>query len=997
MPALAITDRNGMYGAIDFYKAAMSGGVKPIFGVDADCTIAGIECRLIFLAENMDGYRNLLKLVSAMHMENEVGSARIKAEHVAQYGADIIVLIPDSVLIIPNVAELVDVLLKAHGTKNVYARLGWNGGKDRQQRIAGIARGLKLPLVATDDTHYLKPADARAYDIVRKIANSSTPSDTEDRTFHSPQKLEEKYRDYPDAINNNEEIVARCTVELTLGNWILPTFEIPSNTSYEAELRKAAIAGIPHRGLTETPEIIERLDYELGIINQKSFAPYFLTVADLLAYARSAHILTTTRGSAAGSLTSYLTGITNVNPLEYNLPFERFLNPGRPKAPDIDMDIADNKRDAMIDYVRTKYGAHRVAQIGTFGTMAARAAVRDVARAMGFPYSLGDHIAKLIPIGSQGFPMTIEHALEIEEDLKKLYKTDEDAEVIINTAREIEGNARHISVHAAGVVIAPTTLTDYTPTQPDPHGEGRTITQYDMYSLSDEYGGVGLLKFDFLGLKNLAVLADSVERVETRRHEKVDIENVAVTDAPTFEMLAKGYTEGVFQLSGGGMTRYLKDLKPTSIHDINAMVALYRPGPMESIPQYIANKENPALITYLDPRMKGILERSYGIITYQDDVLMTAITLAGYTWLEADNLRKAMGKKIPAEMEAQKEKFINGAQSYGKITRDRAEAIWKLIEPFAAYGFNKAHASSYGKVAYQTAYMKAHYSEDYMAALMAADSGKVESIAEHVAECERMGIKVLPPDVNESAESYTVVGDKTIRFGLSSIKNMGEGAAKLIIEERTKNGPYKTLGDMVTRTHMRTVNKKGWEAMIKCGAFDRFGGRNSMLSVVETFSQLQESDKVDASKNQGALFAVVSKTPEILLPPDTTTLAEKLSWEKELLGIYVSGHPTDTYKEVFDKYKGSILAAINEERAGYPVAIGGLVDMVKPLITKKGDRMAFVTISDKYAAIEGVIFPRDYATYKDALTVGSCVLAKGKISRRHGIPSILIDKVKKVG
>lgn len=989
---MALTDRNNLYGAIEFYKVCTKKGIQPIIGVDLDFLIAHTAGHVVFLAENFEGYQNLLKLVSRAHLASP-SEPHATEKDIEALGRGLIALIPDTALITPGAEALVELLKRAHGDRSVFARLGWNGGRERQLRTAGVAAGLGLPLAASDGTYYLKPEDREALDIVRRIQNPNAPVDGNDRAFASPATLGERYRDFPEAVRNMEAIVERAQVSLTLGNWIFPTFTIPQGATYEAELKKAALAGIPRRGLTASKEILDRLEYELTIINQKGFAPYFLTVADLLSYARDAKIFTTTRGSAAGSLTSYLTGITNVHPLDYKLPFERFLNPGRPKAPDIDMDISDVKRDLMVEYVKKKYGEDKVAQIGTFGTMAARASVRDVARALGYSYGIGDRIAKLIPIGSQGFPMTIDHALEIEEELRKLYQSDEDAEIIINTAKRIEGNARHISVHAAGVVIAPGPLTDYTPIQLDPHG-GKIITQYDMYSLTDEYGGVGLLKFDFLGLKNLSVLQDAVDRVEARLSIHTDIENVPIDDKKTFEMLAKGYTEGVFQLSGGGMTRYLKDLKPTSIHDINAMVALYRPGPMESIPEYIRRKYNPSLITYLDPRMKDILDRSYGIITYQDDVLMTAITIAGYSWLEADNLRKAMGKKIPAEMEAQKEKFIDGAQSYGKITKDTAEAIWKLIEPFAAYGFNKAHAASYGKVAYQTAYLKANYPEDYMASLMSADSGDVESIALHVAECERLGLTVLPPDVNESFESFTVSGPGIIRFGLNTIKNFGDGAARAIIEERQKAGPFVTLGDFAFRVPA-AINKRAMESLIKAGALDRFGDRGAMLEKLDAIAAAQHKDV--AQEGQNALFAVTAKAPLIELGRTATSLTNKLTWEKELLGIYVSGHPTDQSKDVFDKYKGSVRMAVAEERNGYPVVVGGVVEEVKAILTKKGERMAFVTIADREAKIECVAFPSVFQDARSALVEGKTVLVKGKVNRRNGEPSLLIDKVKEIG
>lgn len=988
MPALALTDRNNLYGAIEFYKACTKRGIKPILGVDADYDIDGATGHLVFIAINSEGYHNLVRLVSEMHLKSELNFPRVRKEYLERFGSGLVALIPDTALIAPSAGTLVEALTQTLGIGNVYARLGWNGGHERQVRTAGVAAALNLPLIAADGTYYLKPDDKDARDVVRRIQDPSAVADGNDRAFASPATLEERYRDFPTAVKNLEELVARATVLLELGSWIFPKFPIETGATYEKELEKAALTGIHRRGLSESPEMLDRIRYELNIINDKGFAPYFLTVSDLLSYARATKILTTTRGSAAGSLVSYLTGITNVNPLEYKLPFERFLNPGRPKAPDIDMDIADNKRDLMVDYVKKKYGEDHVAQIGTFGTMMARAAVRDVARALGYSYGIGDRIAKLIPFSSQGFPMTIEHALELEEDLRKLYKSDEDAEIIINTAQRIEGNARHISVHAAGVVVAPAPITDYTPIQMDPHG-GKIITQYDMYSLTDEYGGVGLLKFDFLGLKNLAVLADAVERVERRVSTHIDIENVPVDNQDTFAMLARGETEGVFQLSGGGMTRYLKDLKPTTIHDINAMVALYRPGPMESIPEYIRRKYSPSLIAYIDPRMREILDRSYGIITYQDDVLLTAIHIAGYSWLEADNLRKAMGKKIPAEMEAQKEKFISGAQSFGKITKEKAEAIWKLIEPFAAYGFNKAHAASYGKVAYQTAYMKANFTADYMASLMSADSGDVDSIAAHVAECERMGITVLPPDVNESYDNFTVVGNTTIRFGLNSIKNFGDGAARAIIVEREQRGPFTSLGDFAARLQQTVINKRAMESLIKSGALDRFGGRSPMLLKIEDISAAQHRDEVP--QNQNALFAVSSTTPTITLPQDATTLTDKLTWEKELLGIYVSGHPTDQFIEGLKKYHGSISAALKEEREGYPVVIGGVIDQAKTILTKNGGRMSFLTVTDRDGAIETVIFPKLFQEKKDLFIAGKPVVIKGKISNRNGQRSVVAD------
>lgn len=988
MPSLALTDRNNLYGAIEFYKACKKAGIKPIIGVDLTIEIGGVRGHLVLIALSLEGYRNVVKLASAAQLQHP-GDPYASEAALGAHAGGIAALVPESALRAGGL-RLAEAIVRAFGKENVFARLGWNGTRDAIARAAEAARGAGLPLIAGDGVYYLADGDRDARDIVRRIANPGAERDGNDRAFLAPNIFLERYREFPEALENTRLLSERADVSLSLGSWVFPKFPIPAGTTYEAELEKAVQAGFHRRGMEKTPNTESRIAYELSTINKKGFAPYFLVVADLLRFARENGILTTTRGSAAGSLVSYLTGITNVDPILYELPFERFLNPERPKAPDIDMDFADTKRDRMIAYAREKYGEEHVAQIGTFGTMMARAAVRDVARSLGYGYGTGDRIAKLIPFGSQGFPMTIEKALEMEEELRSLYRSDEDAEIIINTARRVEGNARHISIHAAGIVIAPGPVTDFVPVQWDPHGES-VITQYNMHSVED----AGLLKFDFLGLTILSILGDAVERVRARTGTAVDVENLPLDDAKVYAMLGRGETEGVFQLGGGGMTRYLKDLEPSSIHDINAMVALYRPGPMESIPEYIARKRNPALVSYLDPRMEKILEHSYGIITYQDDVLLIAIEIAGYSWLEADNLRKAMGKKIPAEMEAQKEKFIEGCVEHGKIDRAKAQAIWRLIEPFAAYGFGKAHAASYGKVAYQTAYMKAHFPADYMASLMTADAGNTEKIAVHVGECMRLGINVLPPDVNQSGSTFTVIDDTTIRFGLDSIKNFGEGAARAVIVER-ENAPYASLGDFASRMGGASLNRRGLEALIKSGALDAFGDRKSMRDALDTIVAAQQS-RAAAPENQGALFALDVQTPVIdVSREDTTPLAEKLAWEKELLGIYVSGHPLDRHREELRAHANSIRAAREEDRNGFPLVVLGIVETVKSIITKKGDRMCFVTLADREASIEAVAFPKVFQAAKDALQAGNCVVVKGTLSRRNDEPSLLIDKVKKL-
>ena len=782
MDALALTDTGNMHGAIEFYKAATKAGVKPILGVDAylathsrqepDQSTDGKRSRLVLLAENNEGYKNLLALVTKSWTEGFDERPRMDKEILRAHHRGLIAIIPSFAGTVAQqlragdgngaaaaLAEFKDIF----GADNVFLEITHHpkvaGHESLQQQIVALAHSSDTPLVGQNDVYYLEPGDREATEIMRRIQQGERGrNEDEDFSFISEKTAEKLFKDTPDALDNCRKIADRCNLSFELGKWTFPAVPVsPGFKNHDEELRATAYAGISGRGLTESKEVTDRIEYELNIIIGKGFAVYYLIVADLLRFAKSAGILTTTRGSAAGSLVAYLIGITNVNPLFYKLPFERFLNPERPKAPDIDMDIADDRRDDMIAYAKQKYGEDHVAQIGTFGTMMARAAVRDVARALGHSYTTGDRIAKLIPIGSQGFPMTIDRALELEPDLKALYDEDDESREVIDLAKRIEGCVRHVGVHAAGVVVAPTPLVEWAPVQPDPKGTGKMITQYDMYSITDEYGGVGLLKFDFLGIKNLAILADAVARVKETRAIKVDIENVPIDDTRTFEMLARGETEGTFQLNGSGMTRWLKELKPSTIHDINAMVALYRPGPMETIPQYIERKHNPKLIHFLDPRMKEYLDFSYGLLVYQDDVLLSAIKLGGYSWLEADALRKAMGKKIPKVMQAEKEKLLKGFVEYGKLSKSNAEKLWLLIEPFAAYGFNKAHAASYGKVAYQTAYMKANYPVEYLAAVLTADSGDTEAISIFVTEAKRMGIPVLPPDVNESGTAFTVV------------------------------------------------------------------------------------------------------------------------------------------------------------------------------------------------------------------------------------------------
>ncbi|MEK7180102.1 MAG: DNA polymerase III subunit alpha, partial [Patescibacteria group bacterium] len=841
---------------------------------------------------------------------------------------------------------------------------------EKMKALEKFAQEKNIPLVAAHDVYYLKAEDKKAHDTVMAIQTNKEAhfNDSEDFSFVDEKKINGYFAKNPDAVLNARKISDACNLELELGKWVFPAFKTPEGKSHDEFFREIVYGGIKRRSLERTPELEERVEYELSIIEKKGYAPYFLVVWDLMRYAHEQNILTTIRGSVAGSLATYLAGITTVNPLEYKIPFERFLNPERPSPPDIDMDYADNRRDEMIEYAKRTYGEDKVAQIGTFGTMMARAAVRDVARALGYPYGVGDRIAKLVPFGSQGFPMTIETALQITPELKQSYKNDADTKIIIDMAQKIEGCARHISVHAAGVVISPTPLSDFVPIQFDPKG-GKLITQYDMHSVEE----AGLLKFDFLGLRNLSILALAVELVKKLKNIEIDIENVPLKDQKTFDMLARGETVGLFQLNGAGMTRYLKELKPTTILDINAMVALYRPGPLESIPAYIERKHDARLITYLDPRLKEILSQSYGVITYQEDVLLIAINLAGYTWLEADKLRKAMGKKIPKEMEAQKEKLLKGFVAKG-TTKEKAEELWRLIEPFAAYGFNKAHAASYGRVAYQTAYMKANFPVIYMSAVLTSEAGDVEKISEIINECKRMNIPVLPPNINESFRDFTVItdekGEEKIRFGLYTIKNLGEGVAQNIIQEREAKGKFISLKNFLDRITDRNLNKKSLEALIKSGAVDELGERGALMHNLENILEYNK-EKNQGPQNQDSLFGTAQESGGTLTleKAANATMEEKLLWEKELLGLYVSGHPLDKFREKLLKRETTIAKTKEQLKEGMIAVVAGIVEKTKNVLTKRGDRMMFLKISDLSDSIEVVVFPKVFEEFKDMLVL----------------------------
>jgi DNA polymerase-3 subunit alpha len=1042
-----------MYGAIDFYQACMKAGIKPIIGVegyvanrrriDKEPGIDNKRFHLTMLAKNMEGYKNLIHLTTVAHLEGYYYKPRVDKDILREYSGGIIALsgCPAGELgraiqshDLEHAEEIIREYQGIFGEENYYLELmdhrDVEGFQYWWDAIIALAKKTGAPLVATQDSHYSTPDFKRAHQVLLAVATGSDVGEAGifggngDYHFISTEEALERFKEVPEAVLNTKRIADRCSLELTLGKFIFPDFALPAGKTADQALEELTFQGITERGLTEDPDVHARRAYELDVIKTKNYSAYFLVVADLLRFAREQGIYNTVRGSAAGSLVAYLSGITNVNPIEYQLPFERFLNPFRPSAPDIDMDFADNRREEVIEYAKKKYGGDKVAQIGTFGTMMARGAVRDVARALGKPYDLGDRISKLIPMGAQGFPMTIDHAMEMEPDLKKIYDTEPESREILDIAKRLEGTVRHVSVHAAGVVIAPRPLIEYVPTQFDPKG-GKLITQYDMYTVGED--GVGLTKLDFLGIRNLAILGDAVRLAKKHRNIDIDIERIPFDDKRTFAMLSRGETEGLFQLNGTGMTKHLMDLKPTSVHDINAMVALYRPGPMNNIPEYIARKQGKSRITYFHPKAEKFLAKSYGVLVYQDDLLYTALELAGYNWESVDKFRKAVGKKIPAEMAKQHVIFVDGCQKESGMTATEAEAIWALFEPFQGYGFNKAHAACYGRVAYQTAYMKANFPAEYMCAVLTAEAGDTETISVIIGECKHMKIPVLPPDINASVADFTVVEEivvnpsqtaeneaepiisaiaKTgrqakdqIRFGLFTIKNLGEAIANAIIIEREANGPYLSFTEFLERVTHKDLNKKSLEALIKAGAFDTLGEeRGSLLHNVDNALEYHKLHAMEKASSQVSLFSVMvdkNALPKLRMrPAPEISMEDKLAWEKELLGLYISGHPLDKFREKLEKGGMNIKEMREKSHDGMETVIAGIIEEHKVVITKKNEHMAFIKVADFTGSIEVVVFPRTMAECKDLLGLDKLIAIKGRFSRRNDAPSVIAEKVK---
>lgn len=1035
MKAIAITDHGNLYGAIKFYKKCLAEGIKPIIGCeiyvarrnlhDKEAGVDKDYNHLILLAKNMQGYKNLLKIITVSHLEGFYYKPRTDLNLLKKYSEGIICLTAcvngyvgeplvegDTQEAKKRLEKLIDIYTKENLFLEIQRHTHVPPQDSLNEKLTALSKEYGVGVVGTNDNHYINKDDAEAQELLLCIGTQTTMLDenrklsmidSPDFYIKSSEEMKESFADIPEAISNTVKIADMCELELTLGKWIMPQFDVPKGLTPAEYFRKLIDERLPTRYQKMTKEIRDRIDYEVDVILTKGYETYFLTVADFVNWAKDHGIsVGPGRGSAAGSVVSYVLRITDVDPFYFNLPFERFLNPQRPSAPDIDLDFADTRRDEVIEYVTQKYGKDKVAQIITFGTMEARGSVRDAGRALGMPYAQPDRISKMIPMGWQGHHMTIDLALTQSPDLKAAYTTEPDTKRLLDIAKKLNGVARHASVHAAGVVIADKDLTEYVPLQKETNGE-KIVTQYDMYTVGED--GVGLLKMDFLGLRNLTIIQEALRFITENKGEEIDFQKISYDDPPTYRLLASGETTGIFQLESAGMRRYIKELKPTSIFDVMAMVALYRPGPMQNIPDFIARKHDPSKITFPDPRLKEILSNSYGILTYQDDVLLTTIALAGYTWLDADKFRKAMGKKIPAEMKKQKEIFLACAVKNG-LTQKKAEDIFELIAPFAGYGFNKAHASCYATIAFRTAYLKAHYPVEFMTALLTAESRgttgpqKNEKISIAVAECKRLKIDVLGPSINRSLQDFSIEDNK-VRFGLSAVKNVGSAAITTILDARSKQG-FASMSDFCSRVDLSKVNKKTLESLTKAGAFDEFGKRAALLSSITNIVSSINKKSTKSPNNQASLFSDIPQVAaklysnEDIVDIEDFTDSEKLMFERELLGFFLSDHPLNQKLNTLFTFATHKIPELSEANNGTRVKIGGLVSTVKKIFTKRSnEEMAFVTVEDHLGiSIECVVFPKTYERSKAYLVKDAIVVIEGKLDFKEEVPVIIVEGVR---
>ena len=1025
--ALAITDHGNLYGAVDFYKAGRAAGVHPILGMEAYLAGGDMRARdagarsnyhhITLLAADNTGWRNLLALSSRAHLEGFYYRPRVDHELLAGHSAGIIALSG-----CPS-GELHKALAEDRWD-DARAIAGWNRETfgDRYYleiqnhhdprfvpviaKTVTLGRELGIPLVATHDSHYCSPEDATSHDVLLCIGTNSTVQDPkrfklepEDFYLTSEAEMLERFAETPEAVQHTAKIAERCDVSLEFGRLRLPSPDLPPGVDAMQHLTDLAFKGLEQRYGEPTRTHIDRLNYELSVVRETGFAEYFLIVRDFAQFARAQHIAMGVRGSAAASIILYCLEITDIDPLLHDLVFERFLNVERREMPDIDMDFADNRRDEVIRYVADKYGHDRVAQIITFGTLGAKAALRDTGRALGRSFADTDRIARLIPTQLN---ITLSQALEQSAELRGAYETDTDVHHLIDQARKLEGVTRQASTHAAAVVISREPLIDNVPLQRPVRGDDAAIpmTQWAMNQCAE----VGLLKMDFLGLTNLTILAEASALITGLTGERVDYEHLPDGDPEAFALLSRGETFGVFQLESSGMRRYVQELKPTRLADLAAMVALYRPGPMEHIPRYINSKHGQEAIRYPHPDLAGILDETYGIIVYQDQVLHIARQFAGYSLGQADIMRKAMGKKIAAVMQAERGRFLEGAAQQGYSHED-AEHIFTLIAPFAGYAFNKAHAVCYGTIAYQTAYLKAHYPVPYMTAVLRAAAGNADRVGLAAAECARLHIPVLPPEINHSRITFEVEaredGGQAIRFGLANVKNVGHGAVEALIAERDAHGPFASLEDLCRRADLNSLNKRALESLIKGGALDAMAPRGAALAGIDRIMRRAQREQQLRETGQTTMFdlfgaQVDTPQPDLLLDDAEdvdVTRREQLQWEKELLGAYISEHPFQHAAEAMEPHVSVHAADVGEDVVGQDIMLGGTVTLVRPLTTRKGDAFCAVLIEDLTGSVEVTVWPDLYALTRDLWTDGTVLLIHARVRIRGERLTVAVEHV----
>jgi DNA polymerase-3 subunit alpha len=1025
MDSLALTDHGVMYGAIQFYLAAKEAGIKPIIGCEVYVAqdshfshTAGDKQNhhLVLLAKNQTGYRNLIQLTTKAHLEGFYYKPRLDKELLTQYHQGLVALsaciggeVPSLILAGRLVEAKQAALWYKQTFDDFYLEIQRHPTPELErinQELIAMGSELDIPLVATNDVHYVNQEDASAHDLLLCIGTNTSIYD-EKRVkmagdffyLKSPQEMAELYQDIPQAVENTQRIAEMCSLKLDFGRLHLPEIELPEGKTADQFLADLCYQSLSQYYPNPSPEIKQRLDYELEVIKQTQFANYILVVWDIISFARERNILFGVRGSAASSIVLHCLGITSVEPIKNKLVSERFLNLERIELPDIDLDFQDDRRDEVISYVTQKYGQDHVAQIITFGTLGARAALRDVGRALGMTYGDVDRVARLVPFA---VGMTLNRAMDENHELRDIYYEDATIRNLIDSAKRVEGISRHASTHAAGVVISKEPLTRYVPLQraSKADGEATVMTQFSM----DDIAQIGLLKMDFLGLANLTILGRAKEIISQNRGIDIDLSGIPMDDAKTFDLLSSGETTGVFQLEGAGMRRYIKELKPNTFNDIAAMVALYRPGPMEHIPTFIKAKHGKEPIRYPHPALTSILEETYGVIVYQEQVLFIVQALAGYSLGEADIFRKAMGKKIPEVMRKERRNFIAGARTKG-FSAELAEEVFALIEPFAGYAFNKAHAFSYALIAYQTAYLKANYPAEYITAFLIANAGQLEKVASAVAECRRLDITVLQPDIQHSQTNFSIEqsGDHTsaIRFGLTAIKNVGLGAVEPIIAEREKGGKFKSIEDFCRRCDLRGINKRAMESLIKAGTFDSLGDRGTLLHNINSILSLAQREQRLKETGQSTMFDLWGQTtalpmPSLQLEAVDTSAREKLAWEKELMGVYLSDNPLSSFAGKSPPENTTLCGQIDAELDGESVVIIGEVTAVNHLFTRKQEPFVKATLEDLTGSIEVMVWNRVLNQSKESKELweeGNILRVEGKVRLREDRVQVNCDRV----